>query len=182
MNEVVIHPTAVIHSTAEIGGFDETPYKIIIGAGCIVHEGVRIKCDLLEMGENCKVHNHADIMAGTVFIGNNVWIGQRSHLDGTGTLLIDDDVTVGYNCYIWTHADRRGLPRPNAIRQYGVTHLKSKVWLVGCNVVVNPGVTMAEGSAALANSVVTHDTELNEIYAGVPARKIGRMQYPNFGL
>jgi len=44
---------------------------------------------------------------------------------------------------------------------------------VGVNAVVMPGVTIGEGTVIGAGAVVTKDVPAWEIWAGVPARKIG---------
>jgi acetyltransferase-like isoleucine patch superfamily enzyme len=50
--------------------------------------------------------------------------------------------------------------------------LEDDVWL-GAGVVVTPGVTIARGAVVGANAVVTKDVPEYEIWAGVPARRIG---------
>ena len=49
--------------------------------------------------------------------------------------------------------------------------LGKDVWL-GCNVVVLKGVVIGDGAIIGAGSVVTKSIGANEIWAGVPARKI----------
>ena len=48
----------------------------------------------------------------------------------------------------------------------------SNVW-IGFNVIVLKGVTIHDGAIVAAGSVVTKDIGINEIWAGVPAKKIG---------
>ena len=153
-----------IHPTAQISSNDT-----IIGDNNVIHENVRIVCNKFRMGSNCKIHNGVFIDGDVVILGDNVWIGQGSHLDGKGGLLIGSDVTIGYNCYIWTHANRSGMPDGCLLVGEKETHIMDKVWLMGCNVVVNPGVIMYWGSIALANSVVTKNTRPGRVYGGVPA-------------
>jgi len=173
-----VHPSVIVGRNCKIGAnvvigpYGDSPSSIIIGEGCIIHDNVRIQVAHLVMGENCKVHNHVTMLAGTILIGNNAWIGQRSHLDGTSELEIGNDVTIGFNCHLWTHSNRGGLPKGSNLITCKQTVLENQVWLMGCNTVVNPGVTMRKGSVALANAVVTHDTEPNCIYGGIPAKKI----------
>lgn len=152
-----IHPSARIADGAELG------------IGNFIGENVRIACKKFHMGDDCKLHNHVFIDGDEVWLGDNVWVGQYSHLDGVGKLDIYDDVTIGYNCHIWTHADRSGMPEGCLLTGAKSTRLLSGVWLMGCNVVVNPGVEMAERSIALANSVITKNTKPYRVYGGVPA-------------
>ena len=151
-----------------------TGADVEIGDDNRIAENVRIICPKFRMGNECKLHNHVFIDGDEVGIGNNVWVGQYTHLDGKGTLVIGDDVTIGYNCCVWTHADRAGLPDFHKawIKPPRPTVLERGVWLMGANVQVNPGVTMGEFSIALNNSVVTRDVPPRYMVAGNPARII----------
>ena len=60
----------------------------------------------------------------------------------------------------------------------GPTRIGDNCWL-GANVVVTSGVTIGERCVIGANSVVTHDIEAFSIAAGLPARTIKRVEYPN---
>jgi len=57
-------------------------------------------------------------------------------------------------------------------RLAATTTIGDDAW-IGANVVVTPGVTIADGNLIGAGSVVTGDTEPGTIVAGVPARHIG---------
>ena len=46
------------------------------------------------------------------------------------------------------------------------------VW-IGAGAVITPGVMVGRGAVIGANSVVTHHVPEYEVWAGVPARKIG---------
>lgn len=52
---------------------------------------------------------------------------------------------------------------------------------VGANAVVMPGVTVGVGAVVGAGAVVTHDVPPWEIWAGVPARKIGERWHDPLG-
>jgi acetyltransferase-like isoleucine patch superfamily enzyme len=47
---------------------------------------------------------------------------------------------------------------------------------IGVNAVVLPGVTIGEGAVIGAGAVVTRDVPAWEVWAGVPARRIGRRE------
>ena len=180
----IIHPSAriadgvelgsnnIIGENVVIGGFKgEDYYHIEIGNHNIIHDNVRIMTDVFCLGDGNIFHNHISIMAGSVIIGDNCWVAQYALLDGMGSLHIHDDVAIGYNCYVWSHVNRPGgVPEGCLLIDImKPTRLMSGVWLMGCNVVVNPGVTMAENSVALPNSVVTKDTKFGKVYGGIPA-------------
>jgi len=177
----IIHPGARIANGVElgdnnkigenviIGGFKDDDFRICIGDHNVIHYGVRIQAKSFIMGNRNVLHNRMSAVAGRIRIYNNCWIGQHTVLDGTGWLSLGDDVTIGYNCHIWTHADRPGMPEGCLLTGARPTVLMSGVWLMGCNIVVNPGVVMTEKSIALSNSVITRDTRPYRVYGGVPA-------------
>jgi acetyltransferase-like isoleucine patch superfamily enzyme len=114
---------------------------------------------------------------GTIAIGDRTWIGQYNNLRAGG-----GDVTIGNDCLISqfcsliasNNSCDRGTPinqQPSDSRRCGVI-LKDDVWL-GAGVVVTSGVTIGQGSVVGANAVVTKDVPPYEIWAGVPACKIG---------
>lgn len=43
---------------------------------------------------------------------------------------------------------------------------------IGAHVVVLPGITIARGCVIAAGAVLTKDTELDGLYAGVPAKRV----------
>jgi acetyltransferase-like isoleucine patch superfamily enzyme len=59
----------------------------------------------------------------------------------------------------------------------GPTRVGDNVWC-GANVVITSGVTVAERSVIGANSVVTADIPPFSLVAGVPARVLRRIEYP----
>lgn len=65
-----------------------------------------------------------------------------------------------------------GIPRKYRDRvTHSVVSLETYASL-GTNVVVHPGVTIAEGSVVGSCSLVTHDTEPWTVYHGIPARPV----------
>jgi len=179
-----IHPTAkihpsvvmgegnVIHENVVIGGFKDQPCDIIIGDNNVFHAGVRILVLSLRMGNDSIFHNHSSILAGNVVIGSDCWLGQYSELDGTGNLTIEDNVSIGYSCYVWTHAASSKLLPGCLLVNTRPTILRRGVWIAGCNVSVDPGVEMAEKSILLSNAVLTKNTVRERVYGGVPAREL----------
>lgn len=127
-----IHPSAVIHHTAQLGA------GVRVGPNCVIGEGVEIDRDV-QIRANCVIEHGAYIGADTVIhpmvnIGYNCVIGQRviirpgviignegfgfaqdsvkryHRIPHTGVVHISDDVQIGSNSNI----DRA---------TYGVTHI-----------------------------------------------------------
>jgi acetyltransferase-like isoleucine patch superfamily enzyme len=162
----------MIGNNVVFAGFKEESGPIRIGSSNVIHDNVRILIGEggLVMGDGCTIHNHVSILGhGPLVIGDECWIGQYAMLDCTGPLTLGNRITIGYGSHIWTHIGRgfdgwRCEVKPVV--------LADEVWLVGDTVTINPGVTMARGSAALSHSVVTKDTEPYKVYAGIPAIEV----------
>lgn len=115
---------------------------------------------------------------GRISIGASTWIGQYNNLRACG----DGDIVIGADCLISQFCTLVGsnhaIARSRAIRSQGPDRsrlgvvLGDDVWL-GAGVVVVPGTTIGNGAVVGANSVVSHPVPEHEIWAGVPARKIG---------
>jgi len=115
---------------------------------------------------------------GTIKIGAGTWIGQYNNLRASE----GGDIRIGAGCLISQfctlvgsqHAHASGTPivrQGSDTKRRGIV-IGDDVWL-GAGVVVTPGVTIGEGSVVGANAVVTRSIPANEIWAGVPAQKIG---------
>jgi len=114
---------------------------------------------------------------GRIDIGARTWIGQYNNLRaGGGDIRIGSDCLISQFCSFVAsnHAHARGIPIKDqgpAMDRRGVT-LGNDVWL-GAGCAVMPGVTIHDGAIIGANAVVTDDVPANEIWAGVPARRLG---------
>jgi acetyltransferase-like isoleucine patch superfamily enzyme len=114
---------------------------------------------------------------GRISIGARTWIGQYNNLRaGGGDILIGADCLISQFCTLVAsnHARARGhtiaSQGPDPDRR-GVT-VGNDVWL-GAGCAIMPGVSIGDGAIIGANSVVTGDVPGNEIWAGIPARRIG---------
>lgn len=113
-------------------------------------------CDygkFIEIGEGAFLNYDCIILdASPVKIGRHVMIGPRTCIYTASHPIYAPVRTAGYDC-----------SKPVTICD--------NVWLGG-NVVVNPGVTIEEGSVVGSGSVVTRDIPPNVIAAGNPCRVI----------
>ena len=110
---------------------------------------------ILHIGHNCFVgaYSHFNLRVGA-FIGDNVLIA-------SGVRLIDHDHNI---------TGKGSLP-PIDGTQLPIV-ISNDVWL-GSDVTVLKGVSIGSGAVVGASSVVTKNIPPYEIWAGVPARRIG---------
>lgn len=165
----------------KITGFKGKPIEYLeIGDDCTFHDGVEIHVsDSCIIGYGNMFHNNVHMIGdGNLFIGNQNWIGERTLLDATGGLSIGCHNTIGVACQIWSHVVRplsTYTPGKNItpeIDKRKSTRIVHHCWLMGGNIQVSPGVTIAVGSIIYSNAVVSKDTEPFSTYAGIPAKKI----------
>lgn len=111
----------------------------------------------------------------TIRIGERSYIGRNGYLGASDSLTIESDCLIGAYVYITTahhqYRDAAKLIREQGL--YGGPILIQRGAWVGTHVVIMPGVTIGEGAIIGAGAVVTHDVPSHEIWAGVPAKKIG---------
>ena len=158
-----------------IGGFKGGDCDITIGDNNDIHENVRILVDTFILGDGNVLHNHISIIGGHVRIDDNCWIGQYGVLDGVGTLRIHDNVAIGFSAHVCTHARRPNQPRrPDGclLEAARPTTIMKGAWLMGSNIVINSGITIASKSIVLPNSVITKDTVARKVYGGIPAKEL----------
>jgi len=120
----------------------------------------------LRISANVNIYNPQYVTAG-----NNVYIGYNTYLGG-GEVFLDDEVIIGPFCSIvaGNHTLKDGSYRYGPY-EYGTIFIGRGTWL-GSHVTVASNVKIGKGCCIAAGSVVVTDVEDNEIYGGVPARKI----------
>jgi acetyltransferase-like isoleucine patch superfamily enzyme len=132
-----------------------------------------------------------------VLLESGVWItapGQARVKIGAGTFLnmgvmvaAEQLVEIGEHCmiangsFISDSSHRYDDPdKPVTWQGFvtkGPTRIGDNCWL-GANSVVTSGVTIGERCVIGANSVVTKDIEAHSIVAGIPARVLRKIEYP----
>ena len=138
------------------------PHQIKLGKKCRLEHSIFFKFDgVWKKGPNICVGDH-------VFIGSNCEFNIRDNID------IGSDCLIASGCRFIDHD--HGTDLSELIRlQHGKEipiRIENNVWL-GCNVVVLKGVTVGAGAIVAAGAVVTKSIPPNEIWGGVPAKKIG---------
>jgi galactoside O-acetyltransferase len=135
----------------------------------------------IEIGSNVRIDDFCIISAGEggIKIGNYVHIACYAHLIGSGEIILEDHSQVSGKSSIYSSSDDFSgdyLVGPTVPKEFtNVKNLKvhlKKYVVLGCNTVVLPGVTIEEGTAIGALSLVSKNLPSYGIYGGNPLKFI----------
>jgi acetyltransferase-like isoleucine patch superfamily enzyme len=138
------------------------PNQVVIGANCRLEHNIHFKFDgIWRDGKS-------------IVIGNNVFLGSDTEFNITQGIRVGDNALIASGCRFIDHD--HGI-NPGELMRIQPANEKSinigtDVWL-GCNVVILKGVEVGAGAIVAAGAVVTKSVPPYEIWAGVPAKKIG---------
>jgi acetyltransferase-like isoleucine patch superfamily enzyme len=127
-------------------------------------------------GEGASIYDSACVF-GDVAVGAETWIGPWVMLDGSGGgIRIGSTCSISSGVHVYTHdtvlwALSGGKLGP---RQAPVA-IGNRVY-IGSQSVIARGVTIGDMCVIAANSFVRQDMPLRSIFAGVPAKPIGRVE------
>jgi acetyltransferase-like isoleucine patch superfamily enzyme len=111
-----------------------------------------------------------------LLIGDDVFVGAGCEFNFKRGITIGSHCLIASGCRFVDHDHqlaRRDIPvKKQTDGPEAPVTLEDDVWL-GTNVVVLKGVTIGRGAIVAAGAVVRHSIPPYEIWAGVPARKIG---------
>jgi acetyltransferase-like isoleucine patch superfamily enzyme len=135
----------------------------------------------IEIGEHSRIDSFVKLEGGKrLSIGRHVHIASFANIGiGGGETILEDYSAVASGGKIISGSNSpAGLSMSAAApREMQVVATKktvlSRYAIVFTNATVMPGVTIGEGAVLAAGAVATKDIPAWEIWAGVPARKIG---------
>ncbi|MDC7787415.1 acyltransferase [Rhodoplanes sp. TEM] len=137
--------------------------------------------DRIEIGDNSRIDDFC-VVSGRVVIGRNVFISVFCNVAGGEPGVVMEDFTgLAYGCYVFSQSDDysgRTMTNSTVPDEYK-SEKKAAVrigrhCIVGARSVVLPGVTLAEGTAVGAMTMVTKSTQPWSVYFGVPAKRLKR--------
>ncbi len=147
---------------------------VMIGAGYIVraHHG-----SVIQIGRNVHFGPRLTLIAGH---GAHITIGEDCSFNSDVTIVALDSITIGRksifgpSIYISDHNHRIERSFPIGDQGYDTAPLEigSDVWL-GVGATLLKGSKVNDGAVVAARSVVTKEVPEYEIWAGIPAKKIG---------
>jgi acetyltransferase-like isoleucine patch superfamily enzyme len=138
------------------------PHQVAIGNNCILEKQIYFKFDgIWKPGPS-------------IIIGDHVFIGTGCEFNIRKMIRVGNDALIASGCRFIDH-DHGTAPDELIRKQHGAEKeiiIGNNTW-IGCNVTILKGVKIGDGAVVAAGAVVTKSILSNEIWAGVPAKKIG---------
>jgi acetyltransferase-like isoleucine patch superfamily enzyme len=137
--------------------------------------GVKLKFD-------STVHIGANFFKpSNVSIGHDTIIGDHCFLDGRAPLTIGDHVGIASQVLIYN--DEHDINSPDYGNSFGPVEIGDYVF-IGPRAIILPNIKIGKGAVVAAGAIVTKDIPKNEIWGGVPAKKISdrKIDNPNYKL
>ena len=132
--------------------------NVSIGSNCVLKEGVKI----------CPCNANAKIC-----IGKNTSIGYNTYIFASKNIEIGNDCMIAPFVYIVDsdHSIKKGIKMNQQPNLVSPIKIGDDVW-IGSHVTVLRGVTIENGAVIGTKSVVNKNVGKNEVFAGIPAKKI----------
>ena len=139
-----------------------------------------VDTEVITIGNNVMIDDFVFIMGGKgIHIGSYIHISAFTSIVGGGELIMEDFSCLSGGVRLYTGNDNYSgewltnatipLEYRNPVRSH--VYIRKHA-IIGANTVILPGVTIGEGAAIGANSLVTKDIEPWTINAGSPCRII----------
>lgn len=125
--------------------------------------------------------NKSSIRENVIFDGTNVSIEENVFINRDVFINCRDKVEIGensflaFNVMILTATHEIGNTNMRAGTHKRLPVKIGKGCWIGARATILPGVTLGDGCVIAAGSVVNKDCEANCLYAGVPAKKIKKL-------
>jgi len=140
------------------------------------------KAKYLGFGKDSTIYD-TSVVFGDVVVGDNVWVGPYTLLDGFyAELKIGNFVSINSGVQIYTHdTTDYYLSGGKAEYKKGSVEIGENS-VIGSMSIVTQGVKIGKNSLVWANSLVTKDVPDNTIVSGNPAKIIGKIERTGEGI
>lgn len=157
-------------------GFATLGHNVLISDKASIYN-----CASIVIGSHVRIDDFCVLSAGVggIHIGNNVHIAVYSSLVGAGKISLDNFSGLSARVSIYSSSDDYSgavLTNPTVPAEFThVVHADVTIGrhsIIGTGSIVLPGVTLEEGVAIGALSLVKANCQAFGVYAGTPARRI----------
>ncbi len=138
-------------------------------------------CPKISIGDNCRIDDFCVLSAGSggIEIGSYIHIAIFSSLIGAGKIYLGDFCNISSRVSIYSSNDDysgNSMTNPMVDEKYKNVFCADVIIgrhvIIGSGSVILPGVSLGDGVAIGALSMVSQNCDPFYIYAGVPAKKI----------
>jgi len=157
-------------------GFRHVGKDVLISDKASFHGASRIS-----LGDSVRIDDFCVLSAGAggIKIGNHVHIACFSSLIGSESITLQDFAGLSSRVSIYSSSDDYSggnLTNPTVPEEFTKVDNRpvfvGKHCIIGANSVILPGVTIGDGAAIGALSLISKDCDSFTIYSGVPARRV----------
>ncbi|MGE4287768.1 MAG: DapH/DapD/GlmU-related protein [Salinivirgaceae bacterium] len=148
-----------------------------------------IKSQFISIGDNSSICNGTELSCSVIenskapelIIGDNVSIGEYSHITCANKLVIGNGVLTGKRILITDNAHGASVrkemeiaPMLRPVVSGGPVLIEDNVW-IGEMACIMPNVHIGKGAVIAANAVVTKDVPAYAVVAGIPAKIVKQL-------
>ena len=144
-----------------------------VGDGTVI-KNVKIQCRTCKIGRDCFIWDGVWIQGSfnagdtTCIIGDECLICENTRVNCNDPVTIGNDVNIGQNVSIWTHASSMDVTMGYPWTKAPVT-IGNHVWITA-GVQILPGLTIGHDVIIGNGAIVNTDIPSNSFAAGVPAK------------
>lgn len=155
-------------------------YRRVVPTGELLYDRFSKAFDL-GAGEGSSVYD-SSLVLGDVTIGEHVWVGPNTILDGFhAKLTIGSWVTIASGACIFTHdSSKHYLSGGKDTNTTGAVTI-GDCSVIGTLAIINPGVSVGNHCLIGSHSLVNIDVPNNSIAMGIPATIVGRIEIDDKG-
>jgi acetyltransferase-like isoleucine patch superfamily enzyme len=163
------------------------------GKNSVIYKPINLKGgNYISIGNKTSIGTRASLTAWdkyrsqtfqpTIIIGNNVSVGDDSHITAINRIEIGDNVLTGKKITITDNSHGKSnfdllmfSPLNRPLYSVGPVYIEDGVW-IGDKVTILPNVRIGKNAIIGANAVVTKDIPANCVAGGIPAKVLKIMK------
>jgi carbonic anhydrase/acetyltransferase-like protein (isoleucine patch superfamily) len=149
--------------------------RLLRAFGAVIGDGTTIKRSF--MIDNAYEDQNSSGDFRYLTIGQNCYIGDGVYVDLSNEVILADNVVVSGHASFLTHTDcnRSTYLSKQYPRQCKPIQVNQGAW-IGFGATILAGVTIDKYAVIAAHALVNQDVESKVVYAGIPAKKIKKLE------
>ena len=154
----------------EIGFPDKPVERFVVGDQCRLYAG-QIAARNFICGDYVTIHEGVWAYGRqSIVIGHNGWFGRRVTLDAEGGVHIGNNIGVGQDSHLWSHIRHGDTLVGNRWLKFGEFRAGDDVWFVGRT--TSSPADHGDRSMAMVESNITRSMPADTVWGGNPAKDL----------